>query len=155
SNMKYVGFFLLFFLATTLGVLSQQTNDWTWGGPIDPLQEKITIKHYQLDLEFTPEKQWIQGSVKVSFDCGQKLDTLRLNLIASYEVTKVEFYHDEPGEIRHFGDTSDIFVPNGCAEQATIYYQWQTPIDTKPPWTRGFTCTKDSRGTHSMGLSSQ
>jgi len=153
--MKYVGFFLLFFLATTLGVLSQQTNDWTWGGPIDPLQEKITIKHYQLDLEFTPEKQWIQGSVKVSFDCRQKLDTLRLNLIASYEVTKVEIYQDEPVEFRHFGDTLDIFVPNGCAEQATIYYQGKTPIASNPPWTGGFTWTKDSRGNHWMGLSSQ
>src|SRR5690554_5195589 len=97
--MKTVGSFLILFLVCVSTAISQENNDWTWGGPIDPLQEKITVRHYELDLEFIPEKQWIQGSVKVSFDCGQKLDTLRLNLIESYEVTKVEIYQNEAIEI--------------------------------------------------------
>src|SRR5690554_2815408 len=108
--MKAIGAFVLCYLSTALFAFSQESNNWTWGGPIDPLQEKIAIKHYELDLEFVPEKQWIQGSVKVSFDCNQKLDTLRLNLIASYEVSKVEIYKNEPVAFRHFGDTLDIVI---------------------------------------------
>ena len=153
--MKTVGSFLILFLVCVSAVIAQETVDWAWGGPIDPLQEKITIKHYELALEFIPEKQWIQGSVKVSFDCGQKLDTLRLNLIESYEVTKVEIYQNEAAEFLHFGDTLDIYIPDGCAEQATIYYQGRTPIASNPPWTGGFTWTEDSLGNHWMGLSSQ
>lgn len=138
------------------GVLfAQEAQTWTWGGPIDPLQEKIRIKHYELDLELIPEEQWIQGAVKVSFDCNQKLDTLRLNLIEAYEVTKVEIYQDEPVEFRHFGDTLDIYIPDGCAEQATIHYQGKTPIAPNPPWSGGFTWEKDNLGNHWMGLSSQ
>lgn len=153
--MKYLSSFFLFFLSAALVAFSQETTDWAWGGPMDPLQEKIKIEHYELALEFIPEKQWIQGSVKVTFDCGQKLDTLRLNLIESYEVTKVEIYQNESVEFRHFGDTLDIFIPDGCAEQATVFYQGKTPIASNPPWLGGFTWTKDNLGNHWMGLSSQ
>lgn len=130
--MKYLGFFLLVYFSAIVA-FSQEPTDWTWGGPIDPLQEKIKIEHYELNLEFVPEKQWIQGSVKVSFECNEKLDTLRLNLIESYEVTKVEIYQNGRIDFRHFGDTLDIYIPDGCAEQATIYYQGNTPIAINPP----------------------
>lgn len=152
--MKHIGSFLLVYFSV-LVAFSQEPTDWTWGGPIDPLQDKIKIEHYELNLEFIPETQWIQGSVKVSFDCGEKLDTLRLNLIKSYEVTRVEIYQEEAVEFSHSGDTLDIYIPDGCAEQATIYYQGKTPIAANPPWTGGFTWTKDSQGNHWMGLSSQ
>src|SRR5690606_36314272 len=69
--------------------------------------------------------------------------------------TKVEIYQNEPVEFRHYGDTLDIIIPDGCAEQATVYYQGQTPIASNPPWTGGFTWEKDNSGNHWMGLSSQ
>lgn len=153
--MKSIGFFCLIYFAMAGVIFGQEAHSWTYGGPLDPLQEKIRIKHYELDLELVPDKQWIQGSVKVSFDCGQKLDTLRLDLIEAYEVTKVEIYQDEPVEFRHFGDILDIYIPDGCAEQATIYYQGKTPTAPNPPWLGGFTWKKDHLGNHWMGLSSQ
>jgi len=153
--MRFLVPFLSFYLCLIGAGYTQEVTDWTWGGPIDPLQEKVEIDHYEINLEFVPEKQWIQGSVKVSFDCGEKLDTLRLNLIKSYEVTRVEIHQNEAAEFKHFGDTLDIYIPDGCAEQATIYYQGKTPIASKPPWTGGFTWTKDDLGNHWMGLSSQ
>src|SRR5690606_2145376 len=153
--MKHLGSFFFFYLSVVFVAFPQEVTDWTWGGPIDPLQEKVKIEHYEINLDFIPEEQWIQGFVKVSFDCGEKLDTLRLNLIESYEVTKVEIYQNEPVEFRHMGDTLDIIIPDGCAEQVTVYYQGQTPIAVDPPWTGGFTWEKDNLGNHWMGLSSQ
>ncbi len=152
--MKPIGTLIFVFLIHLSLANAQEEKNWAWGGPIDPLQEKITIEHYQLDLEIIPEKQWIQGYVKVTFDCGQKLDTLRLNLIESYQVTQVEIY-DEPVKYRHFGDTLDIFIPDGCAGEAKIHYEGKTPLALNPPWDGGFSWEKDRSGNHWMGLSSQ
>lgn len=153
--MRHLGSFFIFYFFTIAVALCQEITNWTWGGPLDPLQEKLKIEHYELNLELVPEQQWLQGFVKVSFDCGQKLDTLRLNLIESYEVTKVEIYQGEPAEFNHFGDTLDIYIPDGCAEHATVYYRGKTPTASNPPWTGGFTWKKDNLGNHWMGLSSQ
>ncbi|MEX2593569.1 MAG: M1 family metallopeptidase [Anditalea sp.] len=152
--MKSIGSLIIFVLLNLSLAMAQDQKNRAWGGPIDPLQEKITIEHYELDLEIIPEKQWIQGFVKVTFDCRQKLDTLRLNLIESYYITQVEIY-DEPVNFRHFGDTLDVYISDGCAREAKIYYEGKTPIAMNPPWEGGFTWQKDSSGNHWMGLSSQ
>jgi aminopeptidase N len=154
NKMKAFGSLVLIVFIQLSQTLGQDEKKWTWGGPIDPLQEKISIEHYELDLEIIPEKQWIEGFVKVTFDCGQKLDTLRLNLIESYRVSLVEIY-DEPVKFRHFGDTLDIYIQDGCASEAKIYYEGHTPVAQNPPWDGGFTWEKDGSGNHWMGLSSQ
>lgn len=152
--MKPVGPLFIFILLNLFIANAQEHKNWTWGGPIDPLQEKITIEHYELDLELIPEEQAIQGFLKVTFDCVEKLDTLRLNLVQSYKVTQVEIY-DEPAKYRHFGDTLDIYIEDGCAGEAKVHYEGKPPIAINPPWEGGFTWEKDGSGNHWMGLSSQ
>ena len=152
--MKPAALFFLFWLFYLPMTQAQHHPDWTWGGPIDPLQQKVSIEHYELSLELIPDRQSIEGFVKVSFDCREKLDTLRLNLIEAYEVKGVELF-EKPVSFRHFGDTLDIYIPDGCSGVATIHYQGKTPIAPNPPWTGGFTWEKDSQGNHWMGLSCQ
>src|SRR5690554_1330176 len=118
--------FVLSFSVSFLPGFTQIQENLSWGGPIDPLQQKVTIEHYELELEVFPESKRIAGFLKVRFDCGQKLDTLRLNLLESYEVTRVEIY-DEPVKFRHVSDTLDVFIPDGCATAATVYYEGPTP----------------------------
>ncbi|HLU88342.1 MAG TPA: M1 family metallopeptidase [Cyclobacteriaceae bacterium] len=146
--------FVLSFSVSFLPGFTQIQENLSWGGPIDPLQQKVTIEHYELELEVFPESKRIAGFLKVRFDCGQKLDTLRLNLLESYEVTRVEIY-DEPVKFRHVSDTLDVFIPDGCATAATIYYEGPTPIAKNPPWDGGFTWERDGLGNHWMGLSAQ
>src|SRR5690554_4265264 len=152
--MKRIGAFIFVIFIGFSASQAQVTNNLTWGGAIDPLQERVRIEHYELDLEIFPEEKRIKGFLKVSFDCGQKLDTLRLNLLGSYQVKRVEIY-DEPVKFRHFGDTLDVFIPDGCAPEAKIFYEGDTPIAQNPPWEGGFTWEKDGLGNHWMGLSSQ
>src|SRR5690554_5192627 len=112
--MKPVAFSFILWLSFLSTAHAQYLPDWTWGGPIDPLQEKVAIQHYELNLELVAEEQWIEGFVKVTFECKEQLDTLQLNLIGSYEVTGVELF-DKPAEFRHFGDTLDVYIPHGCS----------------------------------------
>ena len=94
----------LFFLLFSFTTFSQIQKNWVWGGKIDPLQTKFEVLHYQVELERFPEKQEIHGKNKITFSSDEKLDTLRLNLIEEYTVSKVIMDGKEVG-FQHFGDT--------------------------------------------------
>ncbi|PRY89162.1 M1 family metallopeptidase [Mongoliibacter ruber] len=151
--MKTFSLFLSFLLIS-FSTFSQIQKNWAWGGPLDPLQEKYQVLHYHLELELFPETQEIKGKNKVTFDSKEKLDTLRLNLIEEYNVSKVIMDGQEI-TFRHFGDTLDIFPIDCTCEEVEIYYGGRTPIAINPPWTGGFTWELDELGNHWMGLSSQ
>lgn len=133
---------------------AQIQKNWAWGGPLDPLQGKYRVMHYQLELELFPESQEIHGKNKISFESEEKLDTIRLNLIEEYRVEKVIMDGQEIN-FRHFGDTLDIYPIDCTCEEVEVYYGGKTPIAIRPPWTGGFTWEVDELGNHWMGLSSQ
>lgn len=129
-------------------------QNWDWGGPMDPLQSKFSIVHYELRLELFPENQSIAGSNTITFDSSEKLDTLRFQLIDEYEVSKVTMNGEEV-KFSHQNDVLDIIPIDCTCDQVTVHYSGKTPIAINPPWTGGFTWEKDRLGNHWMGLSSQ
>jgi aminopeptidase N len=129
-------------------------QNWDWGGPIDPLQEKFKVKHYRLELELYPEISSIKGKSTVTFSSANKLDTLRLDLIDEYKVTSVQVNGSEV-EFSHENDLLDILVSNCTCTSVDIFYNGKTPIALNPPWEGGFTWEKDQLGNDWMGLSSQ
>ncbi|EAZ81409.1 M1 family metallopeptidase [Algoriphagus machipongonensis] len=137
-----------FFTASAFG------QNWDWGGPMDPLQEKFKVLHYQLELEILPESKSIQGKNTVTFEAAEKLATLRLNLIDEYQVSKVTMNGEEV-EFSHENDILDITPIDCTCNEVTVYYGGVTPIAINPPWTGGFTWEVDQLGYHWMGLSSQ
>jgi aminopeptidase N len=151
--MKRTLFLFISLLFSNLA-FSQIQKNWAWGGPIDPLQAKFQVMHYHLELEIFPEKQEIQGFNRVSFSSQEKLDTLRLNLIEEYTVSKIIMDGKEI-TFRHFGDTLDIFPIDCTCQDVEIHYGGKTPIAVRPPWTGGFTWEIDQLDNHWMGLSSQ
>lgn len=143
--------FLCFFFCSFWGAFAQ---NWDWGGPIDPLQAKMKIRHYRLELELLPESQSIQGSNTITFSADEKLDTLRFQLINEYQVSKVLMDGKEV-EFTHQKDLLDIIPIDCTCDQVQIFYGGKTPIAQNPPWTGGFTWEKDQLDNHWMGLSSQ
>ncbi len=146
---KLLSLFLL--MLVSLAVFGQ---NWDWGGPIDPLQQKLSIRHYRLELEFFPETQGIQGSNTITFSASEKLDTLRLNLIDEYEVSKVLMDGAEVA-FTHQNDILDIIPADCTCDQVTVFYGGKTPIAVNPPWQGGFTWEKDQLENYWMGLSDQ
>jgi len=144
-------FFNVFFLLV-FGQLNAQ--NWDWGGPIDPLQAKFKVLHYRLELEILPDTQIIQGSSTMTFSAEESLDTLRLNLINSYQVKKVVMDGKEVSFF-HENDILDILPIDCTCNQVQVFYGGKTPIAPNPPWDGGFTWEKDDFENHWMGLSSQ
>ena len=141
----------------TLLVLSAQfsfSQNWDWGGSVDPLQQKFKIRHYRLKLELLPESQSIRGSNTITFSASEKLDTLRLNLIDEYQVDKVLMDGKEV-QFTHQNDLLDIIPLDCTCDQVQVFYGGKTPIAQNPPWSGGFTWEKDQLDNHWMGLSCQ
>lgn len=130
------------------------SQNWDWGGPIDPFQQKFKIKHYRLELELLPESKSIQGSNTITFSADETLDTLRLNLIDEYQVNKV-LMDGKVVKFTHQNDLLDIIPVDCTCDQVQVYYGGKTPIAQNPPWSGGFTWEKDELNNHWMGLSSQ
>ncbi|GAB3231887.1 M1 family metallopeptidase [Algoriphagus aestuariicola] len=143
---------IVFFLVLLTQVSFGQ--DWDWGGPVDPLQKKLNIRHYKLEIEFFPETQSILGSNIITFSSEEKLDTLRLNLIDGYQVERVTMGGKDV-EFQHQNDLLDIIPIDCTCDQVQVFYGGKTPIAPNPPWEGGFTWEKDQLDNHWMGLSSQ
>lgn len=121
---------------------------------MDPIQAKMKIRHYRLELEFFPEEQSIMGSNTITFSTEEKLDTLRFQLIDEYSVSRVLMDGREVDFI-HQNDVLDILPVDCTCDQVQIFYGGKTPIAQNPPWTGGFTWEMDQLENHWMGLSSQ
>jgi aminopeptidase N len=134
--------------------MAQTQKNWNWGGEIDPLQAKFKILHYELNLEFFPDQQSLKGSNKITYHSEEKLDTIRLNLIEEYKISKVVM-DGKPVGFTHHEDLLDVYSIDCTCNEVTVYYEGQTPIAIRPPWTGGFTWEKDENNMHWMGLSSQ
>ncbi|WP_111669329.1 M1 family metallopeptidase [Algoriphagus litoralis] len=148
--MRKFTLFLLFALLSPF-VMAQ---NWDWGGPLDPIQQKLKIRHYRLELELFPESQAIKGSNTITFSAEEKLDTIRLNLIDEYVVEKVMMDGKEM-TFSHQNDILDIIPVDCTCDQVQVFYGGKTPVAQNPPWTGGFTWEKDGLENHWMGLSSQ
>lgn len=153
TTSVFIIVFALFLNAFELEA-QERYQDWTWGGPIDPLQEKFEVLHYGIDLRILPESESLEGNVSVKFKADTPLDTLRLNLIDLYSVSQVLF-DDDDIPFEHFGDTLDLHLPAIRKGTVRIFYEGVTPKAMMPPWKGGFTWVKDSLDNHWMGLSCQ
>ena len=145
---------LLIILCLVSSISFSFAQNWDWGGPIDPIQEKFKIEHYRLEIELFPETQSIKAMSTVTFSAPEKLDILRLDLIDQYTVSSVKMDGVEV-DFSHQNDLLDIQVIDCTCDAVDIYYEGKTPIAINPPWQGGFTWEIDELGNHWMGLSSQ
>ncbi|QDH78169.1 M1 family metallopeptidase [Echinicola soli] len=153
---KYVNYFLTsmgIFLLLANDVFAQKDAGWMWGGQMDPLQEQFQVVHYSLDLEILPRIQGINAVMEMTYNPLGSLDTLRLDLISNYEVTRVESYGHSL-DFDHRGDILDIY-PDTVSRRVKIFYRGRPPVAENPPWSGGFTWSEDNEGNHWVGLSCQ
>jgi aminopeptidase N len=160
---KIVSFFFFSFLCYV--AQSQNNNNTnsrdlsylTSGGKLLPLQAIIDIRHYTIALDIDIRQQSIKGSVEVSLNLSKKTDTLLLNLVHLYTVTKVTVNKKVAGFDQH---DDKIFITSPTAfetgnHKVTIEYNGIPPVAVKPPWDGGFTWTKDGNGNDWVAINIQ
>jgi len=118
----------------------------TSGGKLLPLQAIMDIRHYTINLEVDLVKQSISGSTEVSINFSKKTDTILLDLIHLYAVTKVKVNNKVVPYYQH-DDKIFITSPTGFEignQKVWIEYNGIPPVAIRPPWDGGFTWKKDS-----------
>jgi aminopeptidase N len=143
--------------AGSLGVWAQD-NNWTWGGPIDPLQAAYDVKQYRLSLSIEPERKYISGSADAVIEIVKPVNQIKLDLIDTYKVSAV-WVNGKKSTFTRTKDQLAVALQNkvkpGQRITVRVQYAGITPDAVRPPWQGGFTFTKDKNGNHWVGLSSQ
>ena len=129
----------------------------TSGGKLHPLQVIMDIRHFTIALEIDMVKQSISGTTEVSLNLSKKTDTLLLDLIHLYAVTKIKV-NNEP--VNFYQHDDKIFITNTIGfdignQKVFIEYNGIPPVAIKPPWDGGFTWTKDKNGNDWMSINIQ
>jgi len=129
----------------------------TSGGKLNPLQAIIDIRHYSIELDVDIAKQSISGFTEVNLNISQKTDTLLLDLIHLYKVTKIEVN----GKNSLFSQKDDkIYITSNLGFEignkiVKIEYNGVPPVAIRPPWDGGFTWVKDVAGNDWMSINIQ
>ena len=156
-----------FFIFLLLSFVAQSQNDnkltsrdlsyLTSGGKLLPLQAIIDIRHYTITLNIDIKQQTINGSVEVSLNLSKKTDTILLNLVHLFTVTKITVNKKIAGFNQH---DDKIFITSSTGfdmgnQIVTIEYNGIPPVAIKPPWDGGFTWTKDKNGNDWVSINIQ
>lgn len=141
-----------------IGVNIQSQNDdkitsrdvlyLTSGGKLHPLQANMDIRHYTIKLDVDLVKQSIQGSTEINLNLAAKTDTILLDLIHLYAVTKIKVNNATASFYQH-DDKIFITSANGFEsgnQKVYVEYNGIPPVAVRPPWDGGFTWKKDSAG---------
>lgn len=138
-------------------VNSRDISYLTSGGKLHPLQAIMDIRHYTLVLDVDIKQQSIKGFVEVSLNLSKKADTILLDLIHLYTVTKVKVN----SKVVSFNQHDDkIFITSSAGfkignHKVSIEYSGIPPVAVKPPWEGGFTWTKDTNGNDWVAINIQ
>lgn len=136
---------------------SRDVSYLTSGGKLLPLQAIIDIRHYTIALNVDIQKQSISGAVEVSLNLSKKTDSILLNLVHLYTVTKISVNRKTVSFNQH---DDKIFITSTKGfdignHKVNIEYNGIPPVAIKPPWDGGFTWTKDSNGNDWISINIQ
>jgi aminopeptidase N len=129
----------------------------TSGGKLLPLQAIMDIRHYTIALNVDIQQQSINGSVEISLNLSKKTDTILLNLVHLYTVTKITVNKKAVSFNQH-DDKIFITAAKGFEignQKVIIEYNGIPPVAVKPPWDGGFTWTKDTNGNDWVSINIQ
>ena len=152
--------FLMLSVMVISSALKAQNRDISYlssGGKLNPLQAIMDIRHYTIALDVDIEKKSIQGYVDVDVILSAPTDSILLDLVHLLTVYKVNV-NNKPVKFEQKNDkiyiTSDKSFLKG-RQIVRIEYGGEPPIAVKPPWTGGFTFTKDRSGNDWVAINCQ
>ena len=155
--MRQIKFFCAVLLAAVLqvGYLSAQTADITrqetLRGTITPEREWWDVLHYDLAVEFFPDKRTIKGSNAIIFKTLKAGDKMQIDLQPPLAVTKIlhgasELKFEREGNV--YWVSFEKALAKGVEDKIEVFYEGR-PVESKnPPWSGGITWGRDDLGEH-------
>jgi aminopeptidase N len=117
----------------------------------------MDIRHYTIVLDVDIDNKSIKGSTEMSLNLSKKTDTLLLDLIHLFTVTKVKVNN----KVVAFTQEDDKILMTSSSgfeignQKVLIEYNGIPPVAIKPPWDGGFTWSKDSNGNDWISINIQ
>ncbi|MCX6298354.1 MAG: M1 family metallopeptidase [Bacteroidetes bacterium] len=155
-----IKFLLVGCAVITCFAVNAQNRDISYlssGGKLNPLQAIMDIRHYTIALDVNIENKTIEGSTEVEILLSKSTDTLLLDLVHLLSVHKVKV-NNKPVSFEHKNDKIYITstTPFLMGKQTILVeYGGEPPVAIKPPWTGGFTWTKDRSGNDWVAINCQ
>ena len=127
------------------------------GGKLNPLQAIMDIRHYTIALDVNIENKTIEGSTEVEILLSKSTDTLLLDLVHLLSVHKVKVNNkpvsfEQKNDKIYITSTSPFLMGK---QTIRVEYGGEPPVAIKPPWTGGFTWTKDRSGNDWVAINCQ
>lgn len=152
-------------LMNSFGLAAQHTDNindrdilyLTSGGKLNAVQANMDIRHYSLVLDVDMINRSISGYTEVSMNLALKSDSIILDLIHLYKVTKITV-NGKATNFTHHDDKLFITSSTGFEmgnKKVVVYYAGIPPVAIRPPWDGGFTWAKDSNGNDWMSINIQ
>ncbi len=129
------------------------------GGVLSANEAKYDVKYYDLNLKIDPAQRSLAGHVEVGLACvAPAMDTLEIDLLSSFEVSKIERNGRALSFTRHEHKIKAPLADRLAQNQSAtfrIHYSGQPLVAARPPWQGGFNWSKDQNGKPWVGVSCQ
>jgi len=150
--MKRLLLFLLFIAAALINA-----QELTNGGPVDPRQAIMDIRHYTISLNVDFKQHSIDGYTTIDLITGKPTKVLLFNLLDSLNVSKVLV--NDKAEQFEYKDNKILInlvgeLPAGHAS-VKVLYGGKPHVARRPPWDDGFIWSHDSAGHPWMGMTAE
>jgi len=154
---------ILLFWLLMLSIISSnaQRPIYDSGGELIPEQARMDVHFYDLSLEVDPEKQWIGGSLAVTFTMLEDHDKIILDLDTVFQVTDINWFREgeeittlwerQEGQLHiYMGEN----IEKGRKIRVKVYYSGH-PLSVEKPkkysWADGFFWAQTEDGSPWVG----
>lgn len=149
------------FLLLQLSVFAQTeeiTRQETLRGSVTPEREWWDLLHYDLAVEFFPDKKSIKGSNEIVFKTLKAGNKMQIDLQPPLNVTKI-LHGNEELKFEREGNVYWVYfdknLPQGVEDKITVFYEGKPQESRNPPWSGGVTWGRDDLGEHFIVTTAQ
>lgn len=142
------------FLIASFATAQQQPPIFTHAdslrGMMSPERTCYDITFYHLDIKVDTAARAISGSNRIIFRVVSDFDRMQVDLFENMNIDRID--GDDGKTLSYTRDGNAFFISfpqklqNGTTRAVTIHYSGVPQVAANPPWSGGFTWTKDKEG---------
>jgi aminopeptidase N len=134
------------------------TRQETLRGSVTPEREWWDVLHYNLKVEFLPERRRLRGSNTITFKTLKPGNKMQIDLQPPLAITKIT-HRDSQLKFEREGNVYWVMfekeLPKGAEEKVDIVYEGIPVVSKNPPWVGGITWGRDDLGEHFIVTTAQ
>lgn len=141
-------------LCLSLATAQQQPSVFTHAdslrGMMSPERTCYDITYYHLDIKVDTASRSVSGSNRIVFRAVNDFDRMQVDLFENMKIDRIE--GDDGKTLPYTRDGNAFFISfpqmlkKGTIRTVTIHYSGAPQVAANPPWSGGFTWTKDKDG---------